>query len=126
MELSQWWQLLIAGGAGAGLIKLLDNLLMHLLNRKAKKQDSKAMSTEEMQDRLDKIEERQRADYAHLKLIDKRLLQNDLAEQAMMKAIHALLNHGISNNASGEMKTARDNLVNFIIDKNPILINKEE
>lgn len=40
MELSQWWQLLIAGGAGAGLIKLLDNLLMHLLNRKAKKQDS--------------------------------------------------------------------------------------
>ncbi len=126
MELSQWWQLLIAGGAGAGLIKLLDNLLMHLLNRKAKKQDSKAMSMDEMQDRLDKIEERQRVDYAHLKLIDKRLLQNDLAEQAMMKAIHALLNHGISNNAAGEMKTARDNLVNFIIDKNQILINKEE
>jgi hypothetical protein len=126
MELSQWWQLLIAGGAGAGLIKLLDNLLVHLLNRKAKKQDSKAMSMDEMQDRLDKIEERQRVDYAHLKLIDERLLQNDLAEQAMMKAIHALLNHGISNNATGEMKTARDNLVNFIIDKNQILINKEE
>jgi hypothetical protein len=126
MQLSQWWQLLIAGGAGAGLIKLLDNLLVHLLNRKAKKQDSKAMSMDEMQDRLDKIEERQRVDYAHLKLIDERLLQNDLAEQAMMKAIHALLNHGISNNATGEMKTARDNLVNFIIDKNQILINKEE
>lgn len=110
------WQLLIAGGVGAALIKAVESLGMFLLKRKADKKDGEAMTMEELQKKVEKHDEQLASDCAHLKLIDKRLYQSDLAEQALMKAVHALLNHSLTNNASGEMKEARDNLVNFIID----------
>lgn len=114
------WQLLVAGGVGAAIVKMFESIILHRLKRKDAKEDGAAITLDELKLKIDEHDEKLAADFAHLKLIDKRLSQSDLAEQALMKAVHALLNHSLTNNASGEMKEARDNLVNFIIDKNTL------
>ena len=87
------------GTLGAGLAKIIDRIVAHKFARKDKREDC-----------ADDHEKR----IADLEAADKR---RDRTEQAMLRALYALLAHSITGNETGAMRMAQDKLVEFIIDK---------
>lgn len=116
----QTWELFIAvfgGGAfTAAIIKIIDNVIMYNLNRKAKIEDTEVLNIKSIEKRVVTLEDKITNDCEHLHAIDIQMEHNSSEMQAVLKALHALLSHSMTGNETGEMKIARDNLVNFIIE----------
>ena len=89
-----------AFGAGivAGIMKLVDRHYEHKLARKDKREDC-ANDHEERITALEQEKERR-----------------EKTEQAMLKALYALLGHAMTGNATGRMQEAQERLIEFIID----------
>ena len=98
-----------SGTIGAGLMKIIDRLLEHRLARK----DKKADCAEETQKRLcESVNDHD----TRLRALEEAKDRRDQIEQATLKALHALLSHAITGNATGDMKRAQDSLVESIIE----------
>lgn len=118
------WTLIIAvfggGAVGAAVITFINNVVMHKMNEKTqakiRAEEKEEYNLKDHDDRIQELERRSAADFKHLKLLDAQIVANGLQMQAVLKALHAQLSHSVTGNATGELKTALDNLVNFIID----------
>lgn len=98
-----------SGTLGAGIMKIIDRWYEHRLARKDKKQDCAALNMDQMS--CDVQDHKQR-----IKSLEEDKQRRDLSEQAMLKALNALLLHAMTGNATGKMQTAQENLVDSIIE----------
>ena len=87
------------GTLGAAIAKIIDRIIAHKLDRKDKREDC-------ADDRDSRISALEKSDQ-----------RRDKSEQAILKALYALLAHSITGNNTGDMKKAQDRLVEFIIEK---------
>ena len=86
------------GGAAAAIQKLLAPLL-------------------NISRRVEKVEAHDDRDMRRFEEIDKKLARQNEENQAMMKALYALLGHSIDGNSIEALKGARASLTDYIIEK---------
>ena len=97
------------GVLGGGLVKLLDRLLAHRLERKDKTTDKKQADFAKMADDIANHD-------ARIACLEQSAARGEKSDQITFKALNALLSHAITGNATGEMRQAQKELVDSIIE----------
>ena len=109
------------GASGAAIIKLIDNIVQHKMDRAAKKEDNEADEAAadhtQIGNDISGLKERSKRDYERLNRHDAAIDNVVSTNQALLKAVNALLLHGMTGNASGKMADAQKELMDHIIDK---------
>lgn len=86
------------GGAAAVIVKVFKPIFSH----------SK---------RLEEVERHDKTDLLRFSDIDKKFHLQELESQAVIKALYAIMEHEISGNSIEKLKTAKSELVKYIIEK---------
>ena len=96
-------------GFGAGIWKLVEIAYAHRLERRSKKKDADAKT-------IDTLTKNSNVCNARLTALEEISERRGKTDQAMLKALNAILLHLMSNNSKGEMKDAQQKLLETMID----------
>lgn len=98
-----------SGTIGAGIMKLLDRILAHKLERKDKAADEKRANMEKVTEDVADHSER-------IRCLEKEAERGEKMDQIILKALSALISHSITGNSTGEMRKVQKQLTDSIID----------